>query len=451
MSNFRYFLGGFGITSKTITDAAFAAGEFEVVSNVLRFNAGGGKVIEFNGTGSTASKIATLAFINTTDQTYTFPNVAGTLLITNVSNILFGPAKLDDSTVVFADTANPNNTLKFDINSTAGTKEAKIALTASNQTYTIPDTATTASFVLTEEDQTINGNKTLSGVTALTSLALTALGILRLDALKNIVTGTVAFSELTGTLAHSVLTGSTTGDDHTQYVLLAGRTGGQTITGGIAASNNLVLRSTTHGTKGQIYVDEATASTSTITGAFRVVGGVGIAGDLYINSISSDAATALTFGINGVTKYSLKTTGAINVVGGASDPAGAAGDLYYRTDTNTYRYYNGAVWDDIGAGKYISTLFTGTTFAATRKGFQRWVFNDTADQVLASINVTDLIDGTIIILYNPTDYGLTVQDNRGAANGFVLNGDLILYKYFTLKLMWDSTAARFIELSRGIF
>jgi hypothetical protein len=41
-------------------------------------------------------------------------------------------------------------------------------------------------------------------------------------------------------------------DDHTQYALLAGRAGGQSLTGGTAASNNLDLSSTSNGTKGKI-------------------------------------------------------------------------------------------------------------------------------------------------------------------------------------------------------
>jgi hypothetical protein len=41
-------------------------------------------------------------------------------------------------------------------------------------------------------------------------------------------------------------------DDHTQYTLLAGRAGGQTLNGGNAASNNLNLSSTSNATKGKI-------------------------------------------------------------------------------------------------------------------------------------------------------------------------------------------------------
>jgi len=52
--------------------------------------------------------------------------------------------------------------------------------------------------------------------------------------------------------AHNQLSGLTTGDDHTQYAFLIGRTGGQIIIGGLAAGNDLALRSTSNATKGKI-------------------------------------------------------------------------------------------------------------------------------------------------------------------------------------------------------
>jgi len=46
--------------------------------------------------------------------------------------------------------------------------------------------------------------------------------------------------------------GNKSADDHTQYALLAGRAGGQTLQGGTAASEALTLESTAHGTKGEV-------------------------------------------------------------------------------------------------------------------------------------------------------------------------------------------------------
>ena len=52
---------------------------------------------------------------------------------------------------------------------------------------------------------------------------------------------------------HGELLGSSlTDDDHTQYALLAGRSGGQTLTGGTGAGDDLLLQSTSNVAKGQI-------------------------------------------------------------------------------------------------------------------------------------------------------------------------------------------------------
>ena len=67
--------------------------------------------------------------------------------------------------------------------------------------------------------------------------------------------------------------------------------------GGEAASNNLVLRTTTSGTKGQVYIDENTASSNTTTGALRVAGGVGIAGACYIGGALTAASITETSSI----------------------------------------------------------------------------------------------------------------------------------------------------------
>lgn len=72
---------------------------------------------------------------------------------------------------------------------------------------------------------------------------------------------------------HGALAGLTD-DDHTQYALLAGRSGGQTLIGGTAASNNLTLESTSNATKGSILLGQSSFNNYvTSTG----VVGIGIA------------------------------------------------------------------------------------------------------------------------------------------------------------------------------
>lgn len=60
---------------------------------------------------------------------------------------------------------------------------------------------------------------------------------------------------LTG--VHNDLTGLTTGDPHTQYALLLGRSGGQTLIGGTASGNNLTLRSSSNATRGKVIFGNA--------------------------------------------------------------------------------------------------------------------------------------------------------------------------------------------------
>ena len=69
------------------------------------------------------------------------------------------------------------------------------------------------------------------------------------------------------------------------------------ISGGEANGNSLVLRSTSAGTKGQVYVDENTASTSATTGALRVAGGVGISGAVYCGGALTAASITETSSI----------------------------------------------------------------------------------------------------------------------------------------------------------
>lgn len=74
-----------------------------------------------------------------------------------------------------------------------------------------------------------------------------------------------------GVTDHGALTGLSD-DDHTQYTLLAGRSGGQTIIGGTAASNNLTLQSTSNATRGSILLSDVTrvGGSSNTTSALSV-------------------------------------------------------------------------------------------------------------------------------------------------------------------------------------
>lgn len=79
-------------------------------------------------------------------------------------------------------------------------------------------------------------------------------GVILYDSTLNYIKAYVngAWSSLVKNAPHSELGGLTTGDDHTQYFLLAGRAGGQVAKGGTASGDTLTLSSTAHATKGKI-------------------------------------------------------------------------------------------------------------------------------------------------------------------------------------------------------
>jgi len=99
---------------------------------------------------------------------------------------------------------------------------------------------------------------------------------------------------------HDLLTGLTTDDDHTQYALLAGRSGGQTLIGGTASGNSLTLQSTSHATRGQIRAYDD-ISTSPFTYSFKL--GIGAlsaqTSELYSYAIGYEAMKTATGGVNG--------------------------------------------------------------------------------------------------------------------------------------------------------
>ncbi len=106
---------------------------------------------------------------------------------------------------------------------------------------------------------------------------------------------------------HGSELGGLTDDDHTQYALLAGRSGGQTLIGGTASGNNLKFSSSSHGTKGGIFLGDTGASASihpTITGNYNQVykNATAEGTELQIaNNAVADAAAigALSFGTHG--------------------------------------------------------------------------------------------------------------------------------------------------------
>jgi hypothetical protein len=188
--------------------------------------------------------------------------------------------------------------------------------------------------------------------------------------------------------------GGLSDDDHTQYALLAGRSGGQTITGGTAASNNLILRSTTNGTKGSILFDETTSSTSRSTGALIVgngtSGGLGVGGRIHAGGLTTHssilAGANQSYNIGSPTSRFLDFNAAQlrimrdSTTGGTVTVTSTAG-----VDTGSYILnFSGS------AGIMTATLDNGTNTSLTLAS----IFNDSPNSTADIINRSN---GTIVI------------------------------------------------------
>ena len=97
-------------------------------------------------------------------------------------------------------------------------------------------------------------------------------------------------------LAHSDLSGLTTGDPHTQYALLVGRSGGQVLIGGTQAADDLVLQSTSGNGSGDTIVFKRGNN-----GAHSVL--TANVGGLTLNSPSASSQFNLSFADNGTDKF----------------------------------------------------------------------------------------------------------------------------------------------------
>jgi hypothetical protein len=175
-------------------------------------------------------------------------------------------------------------------------------------------------------------------------------------------------------LPHGGLTGLSN-DDHTIYALLAGRSGGQVIIGGTAASNNTTIRSTSNATKGSVIFDETTTSISSSTGAVRISGGLGISNTTDATSATNGGTITTAGGLSVAKKAFIGTDlsvggnssvlGNSNVLGNLS----VTGALSFGSATIPHSSLTGLSSDDHSiyaflAGRSGGQIFTGGTAAS---------------------------------------------------------------------------------------
>lgn len=150
------------------------------------------------------------------------------------------------------------------VDNTADAAKAVLSATKWTTARNLAGNSTDGSANVTFANKFIVQGTTDTGLSAAQFLGSLSTGILKNTTTTGVLSIATA-SDLPTGIDHHTLTNFTANDDHTQYALLAGRSGGQTLKGGTAASENLTLNSTAHATKGFILSSDSIGVSSVTT------------------------------------------------------------------------------------------------------------------------------------------------------------------------------------------
>lgn len=360
------------------------AGNLQLNSNsIFSTNVNGAISLSPNGTG----KVVVNAILNLdglTENALLKPNAAGDIIETGVlidnSNFVSGVARLDvDNVRIDGNTisiTNVNGNLSVGANGTGVIEYSSILRPNVDNTL---DLGTTTNRV---QNLYLGGGiasaTDSTGIAAILSLSTILTGVANGHVLTyNNGTGKFEPGAGAGVTDHGALTGLAD-DDHTQYVLNTGRTGGQTSIGGLDANNDLVFESTAHATKGFIKFKDSLAP---------------FADAAYSGSWSGVDIGDTSFNFNNVyTKGEFIGLRFQNVLTAGIPSASAAnkGRAVFNTETNQVLVDTGTAFKVIGRSVHLEDLaYNGT---------------DLVKNVDVSATLGDARKAIIQLLNNNNDY-----------------------------------------------
>lgn len=472
--NFKNFLIGIGIIPKA-TLTSDSAGELEVSSsdNKLNYHNGSsrspvlteshqaavqnktlvsGTVQTVNATvttkqlelsvsnSATASTKTTLESAQTANRTVSLPDATTTLLghdaVQTVSN-----KDLVDTSVTFNNSGDATKELGVDLSgATTGTKTTLVSSQTVNRSITLPNASTT--LLGTDATQTVS-NKDLVDASVTFNNSSDASKELGVD-----LSGATASTKTT-LVASQTANRSVTLPDATTTLL--GTDTVQTISNKVyhADQADFYLVDGPFGTReGQFDISGVTGG-QVRTLSFPDLNGTILteAGSQVVTNKDIDGGTASNTSRLTIPKATKATLDALTR---------KEATLVYASDTDTLYADNGSTLLAIGGSwtTYSTESVTngGNVTISTTVGLQvRRVQGSGGSATLSStpLGSSAPTDGTVVRLVGQSDTNTIVITNSDTAKGAILNGDVVLSKYSTIDLQYDSVNDRWIEVARN--
>ena len=193
-------------------------------------------------------------------------------------------------------------------------------------------------------------------------------------------------------------------------------------------------------------------------------------GSSFLRVTSGTTLSGITGGLSGYELTIINSTGAdltiANDSGGSNGNrivTGTGGDIALPNGAALYLKYSAnllsphGAWQVVGgvAGGFKTSAVQALAAAGTptigTQPFQRIKVAGSGAAVSMATTLAGGTDGmTILFIGDDSTNTVTIAQND-AANGFILNGDVVLSKYSTLLIQYDSTGTgRWVEISRNM-
>ena len=195
---------------------------------------------------------------------------------------------------------------------------------------------------------------------------------------------------------------------------------------------------------------------------------VNLNGVSFVRVTSGTTLTGFAGGISGYELTLINNTGAdltvannVTSTNGNRIVTGTGGNIALPNNAALYLKWSaglltGGAWQVVGgvAGGFKTSLVQALAAAGTptigTQPFQRIKVAGSGAAVSMATTLAGGTDGmTLLFIGDDSTNTVTIAQND-AANGFILNGDVVLSKYSTLLVQYDSASSRWVEISRNM-